>query len=452
MFPLELPHWRTVETGWHPFRAAGPFIDSFQETGNLMLTQNIMQSITHHKHGGDRRPGPTGSRFVLLAGLAILFLIAGCGDNTGQQGDGDTASDTDVTQSALALAVTTSVNTVDLDTWVSLGHRLQKNERVLESDYSRMLTLPAYSLIKDLRARKLNPIIMKNVMSYAFAPRNETGKIIWNGRMPKRRDLAANFDYAALHIDDIAAYSTRLKQLDLGTLIMNQVDGYLSERQLPERLDFSFVVGESSIAYAEPTDFVIDATLAIAADSRLLPNIVAASVYRQFSGMGDNNPKQSPDGASMLRNTFRKIRQEGIAGWIEKLPQVMFDERHATLYKSNVYREDIVVKGTNFLISFTEILDKVLDPDTNLLEMNSSMPHDHLFLTNAYQRVGYAMTALIVDFHGEEKLKEASGSTLGFLELYQEAALAGTAVYELGDLPPFPELTYQRLLELLGSA
>lgn len=400
--------------------------------------RNIMHFFTHHK------PMTTASLVTTIT-VCLALLVSGCG------GGGKSSDETAPPSSSGPVSIRTTVKTTDLDAWLSIANRLTRDDRVQESDYSQLLSLPAYSQINGSGARRLNPIILQNVMSYAFAPRDENGRIEWLDRKPKRHDLAVNFTYCADHMEQLQAFSNDMKNRDLGAEILSLVDGYLSRKQLPDQLIFSFLVANNSISFVEPDEFIIDAVLGIAAEPHLLPHIIAANVYRQFSGMSENNPANAPAGAETIRRTMRRVRQEGIAAWIESLPEIMFDQQHEILVQSNRHHTEVIYTGDKYLGSFTNLLAEIMDPDKNLLADNSTAPHDHLNLNKVYQHVGYAMAALIADHFGEDKLKAVSGSTLDFLDAYQQAALDNTSQYELGDMDPFPEKTYQKLIDMISQ-
>ena len=96
------------------------------------------------------------------------------------------------------------------------------------------------------------------------------------------------------------------------------------------------------------------------------------------------------------------------------------------------------------------MLDGLLDPgQEDRLNKFGSTIHDLFRVNSGYDNIGWAMCSLIVDRFGEERLQVIADSPVAFMRAYQDAAKSGAGTGDLAELPPYPDMMFAGIIDIM---
>jgi hypothetical protein len=185
---------------------------------------------------------------------------------------------------------------------------------------------------------------------------------------------------------------------------------------------------------------------------------IAGLIYRNLEFIPGEDPRLA-SGAAAVAQTFRSLRNQGIAHWLEDTPHAYFFTDHYTFRDINVVPEKYWQQAIRAMGILNRQLPKMWS-DPAHLEKNG---HDLMIALNEIQgdqNLGWAMATVIAAKLGDERLREAGRTVPGFVSAFQEAAARNPvpvpALSEVGGrydraMPPFTEEAWRGLSELLAE-
>jgi len=332
--------------------------------------------------------------------------------------------------------------------WLVLARRLAAGERPTLADFTRLYDLPGFAHAYDdpFGPRALRPGNLKRLTDYLFLGRKAAG-----GRQPKRQDVLHNLEYLRPRLARLDTFLTELAGSDLARRSLAMAAPWLPPGNVPRSLTVRLFVGPPSIRYWEPDhEMIVDAGLALASGRQQLARLVAANLYRYHAPVLGPRPEEASSGDRALAAAFDELRRQGIAAWIERLPDLSFDPAHPDLGDPNRRHSDPVAEAAGWLPTVFDMLDGLLgQDDRQLLAQRGRSLGDYLRIGGRAPVLGYAMAALIDDRLGPATLQACCNDPVAFVARYQQAATDGGATGRLSLLKPFPAEIYHRLERLL---
>jgi len=408
----------------------------------MSVLRNIMQAERrHNRHLGSM--------------LLLSVLLAGC------QGESQPPAETAATGQAATTTQRQATSRAASDCHVAVTHdaqhaydglaaRLAEGKSVTEADFQAMCDDTDYALwLKTLELSYINGPIMRNVMTYVYAPPPSGSDT--TRRPPKRSELTENLTYVRDHTADLARVIADFQAEQRQCQVLEHLDGFLNAEQMPTDLTVSFLTLLPEIRFLD-NHLLVDTGLAIAARPELLTRLMASVVYRDIAAPPGRQPHENLPGEEALVATFQKLRFEGIASWLEDFANVSFDPDHPQLGKADKGRQDIQVKVAEVMNGVIRYLAIALRDDESL-HLQGNLVDDVMRGAAGYGRTGYAMAELIVKEFGERRLHEVSHQASAFLQSYQDAAIKLNATTERSAtqplLPPFPAEDFEKVMQLL---
>jgi len=227
---------------------------------------------------------------------------------------------------------------------------------------------------------------------------------------------------------------------------------YAPAAEWPPTLSIELLAGPPLISFSEPNRFAIDVSLAIAGGGKQTTELLAGRIYQTLARVDGVRPDATEDSTLKLTGAFRMLRHGAVSAWLNDKPNIDFDDDHEQL-RGTVIGEGALIENANILLKRTATtMNNMLAPlmENNIKKFGGRV--HRLYASNdRYEKVGWAMARLIVEHFGEQKLREIAGDTTGFLEAYQEAALADGSGDALDRLPSFPSDMFEELLVLLSG-
>lgn len=394
--------------------------------------------------------------WFLLATLAVWGCGGGDqGSGNRDQADGNLASSSETVadQAPADAAVSETVHpkyeihSPAFLSWLNTVHHLQARQTVRSDEYERIFALPAYRMTYgDQGGADFNPIILRKVMEYVFAP-----DLNVSDRAPKKKRFVTNYQYINGRLDAAINLADTLNTLGTFSRALARAYPFIPEFRRPETLHIHLTASSPQMTWFPPDALILDVGLALAAGPSQLEDMIAATLIRSLAPPASPLPHEAESGREALRSTFRKLHHEGIVNIIEKYPTLRLDVAHPTYQTPDVNRPRALQQAVLVLNRMGLMLETLLDPDSDTLETTGSSVDDLMRIGRQYEPTGYAMNRLIINRLGPDRFQEAAVSgPVAWLSAYQEAALQGDARGELADMPPFGEVVFTRLLDLMN--
>ncbi len=410
-----------------------------------------MGKIMHHTDNSKSDHAAVRPALIPILCLMALMSVIGCGDKDLPSTNANVpetspppliiSSDPD-----LRPVITSDVTAVNA--WLVLARQIAAVDTVDVNAVVELLDTPAYRMIDDTTMRdKSAPNIMKRIMEYVFTHRDTT-----DTPPPRRKALLDSFLYLRDHLDEIASFNRdHLTPERLDTL-RDALLTYAPAAEWPPTISIEIMAGFPLISFSEPNRFVIDISLAIAGGGEQTAELLAGRIYQTLARVDGVKPDATMDNAVKLSGAFRMLRHGAITAWLNDKPNINFDDGHGQLH-GPIVGEGALIENANILLKHTaSAMDNMLAPMLeSAIAQSGGRVHKLYASKDRYERVGWAMAKLIVEHFGEQKLREIAGDTTGFLEAYQEAALADGSGDDLDRLPPFPGDMFEELLIHLST-
>ena len=257
---------------------------------------------------------------ILVLALAAALVGAGCGGDSGGQA-GQATADPD--------ACPVSVDLGGWQAFSALCARIAAGETPPEADLAALGEQPAFVLWRQAMAPNVpSALRVGNWVEEAFWP--ESGRDNDERKLnADRRAIGANFRWAwdrRARVDSLAAL---LAGPEAGCAILARTAGWIDPARLPAPLPIHVLPGKPELRFHEGHVFVDTGVLAAGLPSQLERQL-AGLLYRNLAAEDGTNPLEA-EGDLAVAHTFRILRNEGIAAWIEELPHTHFDPEHPRL-------------------------------------------------------------------------------------------------------------------------
>lgn len=362
---------------------------------------------------------------TLPAALALV-LATGCGgDEEAPRGSAEQAADPVPASRACAV-------TVDASGWeafVALAARIEAGEQVPREE---MGGLGAHPVWQRWRPAVDDAIDLRRIGNWIEATFwEELGRTGSQKRHPIREAYVRSWRWSWAHREDVAARAveTAADSCVLADLLERWVApehraGGIRLSILPTRPEFRYREGE----------VFLDTGFLVAMPRQRLMHEITGLIYRNHEFIPGVDPRAT-DGAAAVAHTFRRMRNEGTAHWIEDTPNAYFFSDHYTFRNMVVVPEQYWDKA----ILAMNVLNRQLPPlweDPELLESRGRDLMVALNTIHSHRNLGWAMATVVAAHLGEERLHEASASVPGFVAAFQEAASRNAV--------PVPELEEAR--------
>jgi hypothetical protein len=187
---------------------------------------------------------------------------------------------------------------------------------------------------------------------------------------------------------------------------------------LPDTLRIDLLAGNAEIRLYEG-HFLVDAGLAFVCGREQMTRFLASTLYRKLEATEGPSPGEV-HGEAVLAQTLRIVRNEGIAAYIDDLPNLYFGSEHPALAGSAPVPEDVCATARLNLLYVEQVVARQfnLPPATR----DFADIHSNFVGSRGWQATGWFMATVIARRLGEPRLQAAARSVSGFLAAYQEAA------------------------------
>lgn len=390
---------------------------------------------------------------VLAFSIGSLILVAGCG------GDANNDQAERGAKSGPVEQANCQVN-LDVSAWEdfqTLGNRMSTGERVAAEELEafgnqRVVTLWRESITDGVPAA----LRVGNWVEEAF------WDSIGEGRTEKKNSDRAVFGKAMRFSYDyrdeinllLEQYRNPIHLCQLAELTGRWID----KDNLPTPFTINFIAGKPELR-SHNGNILVDTSVLFASGINQIDGQIIALIYRDVQSLKGDNPLET-GGASAVSHTLRVMMNEGVAGWIEKMPETHFNAKHPRLGKVVIIPEDIFKTGVRALDIFNTNLPRLLNDEDAMRQSGETLARA-IVASGALTQGGYCMAAVIAHQLGEDRLVQVCQSPAAFVEAYQEAAklntlplpYPGTAGRELFEsMPTFSDEVYQGLMLVLNQA
>jgi len=390
-------------------------------------------------------PHNAAARAGAACGLVLLLALAGCGSDKSAPG-----------QQAAAAADTCAV-AVDLSGWEAfrdLATRITAGGPVDEDALGSLADQPAFRVWREsLAPNDPDPIRLRNWVEATFP--DELGLTGQRKANPDRQAIAASWRWSWEHRAAVDSVAARFAAGDGPCGILAAAAGFVDRDRIPRPLPVYVLPGKPELRWTGGR-VVVDTGVLVAGDLAQLDRQVASLIYRNVQAEEGPNPLGEA-GEDAVYGTFRIVRNEGVASWIEDLPHTVFSPDHPRLRRVHPVPENYYGTTVHTLDVIAERLPALLADPAAMMAGGEDFART-VAAGGGLLQGGYGMAALIAARLGEERLQAVSHSVPDFFAAYQEAALRNgddrPAIGALGHqsweaLGPFPPDVYDGLIALL---
>jgi hypothetical protein len=187
---------------------------------------------------------------------------------------------------------------------------------------------------------------------------------------------------------------------------------------LPDTLRIDLLAGNAEIRLFEG-HFLVDAGLALACGPKQMSRFLASTLYRKLEATEERSPGEV-QGEAVLAQTLRLVRNEGVAAYIDDLPNLYFSKEHPALAGSAPVPEDVCATARLNLLYVEQVVTRQLALPAATRDFTDV--HLNFVGSRGWQATGWFMATVIARRLGEPRLQAAARSLSGFLAAYHEAA------------------------------
>ncbi len=376
---------------------------------------------------------------MLLVGLgALVIATGGCG-GSGSEVPSQTGVHT-------ASGCPANVTTTGSDAFVAAADRAAAGDVMSPDDLQALVERPVWTLWR----RSYEPEIASPEAAaltvfaglrglQALSPA-QTVKVT-------RRDLMSCYAFDMQKRVAITKFLTAYVRDDASCAVWSLMRQWIQPTNLPDTLRIDFLPMKAEIRRYEG-HFLVDPGLAIVSGRDQLTHMLTSVLYRAVEAVP--GPRgDAVEGPDAVAQTFRVLRNEGVAAYIDDLPHLFFGREHPLLRNAAPVPEDICDQATRSLVYVDDALAHILAADEPAPDYR---PVFRYFIgAQSWQPTGWFMAAVIRDRQNEARLQQASRTVADFVDAYQTAALAespsppaphGTAAYTVQHAPAFAPDVY----------
>jgi hypothetical protein len=378
-----------------------------------------------------------------VTALVLAALAAGCGGEVEKE-------------VKPAVAASTCAVVVNTDGWrdfVALGRRAADGQEVTRAELEALAATPEFTAWREsyTAGPAPTPFRLGNWLGRTFA--DELGLDPPQKLNADQRAFVRSYRWSWERRELIDVRLGELAGLwcDLDT----RLRAWIPATKLPDTLAVVVLPSRPELRYHEGTLYVDTGVVAAGSAAQLLDQLTALT-FRSVAVVDGPNPLQM-EGEEALVQALRLMANEGVATWLENMPDTFFDLDHPSLWKVRPVPEDHWEIAVSTLDGLDRRLAVLLDDPRQLASDGQGLARS-LIGSGSVNKGSWCMAVAIVDVLGEDRLRAAAGSVPGFFAAYQEATRDNNAprpqlvevpgAYHRA-LPPFSPEVWAWLLPLL---
>lgn len=217
--------------------------------------------------------------------------------------------------------------------------------------------------------------------------------------------------------------------------LYHQLQAWVEQDSLPPEFALTFLPAMPAIVFDFDT-LLVDTGVLVAGGVRQTLDQILGSGYRNFEVPYNKNPLEC-QGAEAVVESWRRIRGDGIAAYLEGRIDTYFGTEHPKLKGISIVPLDLVQTADKLAtISDTSLAWILTDPDA--LATSGNGYARSIFAGGGFDQLGYAMAATIAGNLGRDRLRQAAFSTRDFVTAYQAAATENPSPRPEPGAPDFP--------------
>jgi hypothetical protein len=371
-----------------------------------------------------------------LAAAGLLLLLAA---TTGCQ---DTRPGTTTPAAHVARGCALVVDTSGLDAFWQAAEKLQA-EPVLTAAAAGALiaTDPVWRRWREsyepdvVSPDQLGLVLRGAVLGTQSLAPDEATKLV-------RRDAARGQAFTLAQRARVQTFVDDFVAQEAACAVWPLARAWIRPEALPDTLHVDLLAAAAEIRLYEG-HHLVDAGLALVSGREQLTRLLASVLYRKLEATAGPSPGEVA-GEAVLAHSLRLVRNEGIAAYIDDLPNLFFGHEHPSLAGSAPVPEEVCATARLNLLNIERVVaDQLSLPAA---ERDFAGVHITFVGSRGWQATGWFMAAVIADRQGEQQLQAVARSLPDFVAAYQVAALAnppdpgaavGTLAYFLATAPAF---------------
>ncbi|NCQ35590.1 hypothetical protein GW813_11095 [bacterium] len=381
---------------------------------------------------------------------ALLLLALGLGGMTACNDTGDSGAKSGRAGADCPLAV-------DTEGWRvfrTLGDRIMSDDTpTMEELKGFGNTTAARTWRHSMRPANLTSGNLGNWIFAAFP--DELGEQKLDKPMSYRASMSSSYRFSydqRATIDSMLAVVTNPDTL---CNLYHRLQAWVEPDSLPAEVALTFLPAKASLVFYSDT-LLVDTGVLAAGGVRQTFNQILGSGYRNFEVPYNKNPLEC-QGAEAVVESWRRIRGDGIAAYLEGRSDTYFGNQHPKLKGFSILPVDIIQAADKLANLSEATLAKVLVDSTTLATSGSGYARA-IFAGGGFDQLGYAMAATIAGNLGRDQLRQAAFRTRDFVTAYQAAAASnpvprpepGAADYPwYASMRPLPPQVFADLVQLL---
>jgi hypothetical protein len=347
------------------------------------------------------------------------------------------------------------VDTSGLDAFWEVADRLQaKPETPAAAVGAQISELPVWRRWREsyepdaISVEHLGLILRAAVLGpEALAP-SEATKLV-------RRDVARSQSFTLAQRTRVQVFVEDFVARESACDVWALARVWVRPENLPDTLRIDLVAANAEIRLYKG-HHLVDAGLALACGPEQLTRLLASVLYRKLEATEGPSPGEVK-GTAVLAQSLRLVRNEGVAAYIDDLPNLFFGREHPALAGAAPVPEDICATARFNLLNIEQVVTRQLAQPAATRDFAGV--HLNLVGSRGWQATGWFMATVIARRMGEPQLREAVRTVPGFLAAYQEAALVnpanagapvGTVEHFLATAPRFSPPVLAVLMQSLG--
>ncbi len=288
-----------------------------------------------------------------------------------------------------------------------------------EADLDSLAEQPAFQVWREsLAPNEPGPVRLRNWLEATFW--NELGLTGDRKANGDRRAIAGSWRWSWDHRARIDSLAAGFAADGVPCGILTAAAGFVDRDRIPTPLPVYVLPTKPELRWTDGR-VVVDTGVLAAGDPAQLDRQIAGLLYRNLQAEDGPSPV-GEEGEAAVYGTFRIIRNEGVAAWIEDLPHTVFSTDHPRLRRVKPVPENFYQTTVRTLAVTGDRLPGLL-ADPAEMKLRGEDFARTVAAGGGLTQAGYGMAALIAARLGDERLQTVSRSVPDFYAAYQEAAL-----------------------------